>query len=49
MRSEVKVNGQELREMRDEMCTGFDQVYRHIDGFIKLHETLDIEMQVMKA
>ena len=49
LRSEVKVNSQELREMRDEMRTGFDQIYRHIDGFIKLHETLDIEMQVMKA
>ena len=41
--SEVKMNSQELREMRGEMRTGFDQVYRHIDGFIKLHETLDIE------
>lgn len=48
LRSEVKVNSQELREMRDEMHTGFDQVYRHIDGFVKLHETLDIEMKVMK-
>ena len=41
--SEVKMNSQELREMRGEMRTGFDQVYRHIDGFVKLHETLDIE------
>lgn len=37
------MNSQELREMRDETRTGFDQVYRHIDEFVKLHETLDIE------
>ncbi len=37
------MNSQELREMRGEMRTGFDQIYRHIDGFVKLHETLDIE------
>lgn len=37
------MNSQELREMRDEMRTGFDQLYRHIDEFVKLHETLDIE------
>jgi len=36
LRSEVKMNSQELREMRDEMRTGFDQIYRHIDGFVKL-------------
>jgi len=47
LRSEVKMNSQELREMRDEMSTGFNQIYRHIDGFIKLHETLDIEMKVL--
>ena len=48
LRSEVRINRQELREMRDEMHTGFDQLYRHLDGFVKLHETLDIEMKVMK-
>ena len=48
LRSEVRINRQELREMRDEMHAGFDQIYRHVDGFIKLHETLDIEMKVMK-
>ncbi|MBI2351357.1 MAG: hypothetical protein HYV00_07775 [Deltaproteobacteria bacterium] len=37
------MNSQELREMRGEMRTGFDQIYRHIDEFVKLHETLDIE------
>lgn len=36
LRSEVKENSLELREMRDEMRTGFDQIYRHIDGLIKL-------------
>jgi chaperonin cofactor prefoldin len=25
-----------------------DQIYNHIDGFIKLHETLDIEFKVLK-
>lgn len=48
LRSEVKQNSRELTEFRDEVRTGFDQIYRHIDGFIKLHETLDIEMKVMK-
>lgn len=52
IRSEIKVNNQELQagltQMREEMRTGFDQLYRHIDGFLKLHETLDIEMKVMK-
>ncbi len=45
--SEVKLDQQELRtrlnDLRNEMCTGFDQVCRHIDGFIKLHETWDKE------
>ena len=48
LRSEVRMNRLELTEMREEMRTGFDQIYRHIDGFVKLHETLDIEMKVMK-
>ncbi len=51
LRSEVKVGHQELRselnDLRDEVRTGFDQVYRHIDGFVKLHETLDIEMKIL--
>jgi len=51
LRAEVKLVHQELQagfsEVRDEMRTGFDQVYRHIDGFIKLHETLDIELKVL--
>jgi uncharacterized protein (UPF0335 family) len=49
LRSEVRTNSLDLKELRAEMHSGFDQMYRHIDGFIKLHETLDIEMQVMKA
>lgn len=52
IRSEIKVNNQELQagltQMREERRTGFDHLYRHIDGFVKLHETLDIEMKVMK-
>ena len=38
-----------------EMRAGFasienrlDQIYNHVDGFMKLHETLDIELKVMK-
>ena len=25
-----------------------EQVYNHVDGFMKLHETLDIEFRVIK-
>ena len=25
-----------------------DQIYNHVDGFMKLHETLDIEFRVIK-
>jgi len=25
-----------------------EQVYNHVDGFMKLHETLDIEFRVMR-
>ena len=31
-----------------QMETRLDQIYNHIDGFVKLHETLDIEFKVMK-
>ena len=31
-----------------QMETRLDQIYNHIDGFVKLHETLDIECKVMK-
>ena len=52
VRSEIRINNQEtqnrLTQLHDEMRTGFDQLYRHIDGFVKLHETLDIEMKVLK-
>ncbi|MBI2348843.1 MAG: hypothetical protein HYV05_09350 [Deltaproteobacteria bacterium] len=30
------------------MESRLDQIYNHIDGFMKLHETLDIEFRVMK-
>ena len=47
LRSEVKLGNQELHtrlsDLRDEMRTGFEQVCRYIDEFVKLHETLDIE------
>ena len=32
----------------DHMESRFDQIYNHIDGFMKLHETLDIEFRVIK-
>jgi hypothetical protein len=38
MRSEIRVNNQELQagltQMREEMRIGFEQLYRHIDGFV---------------
>jgi CO dehydrogenase/acetyl-CoA synthase beta subunit len=47
-----------LRTMRDgfsqmesrfvHMETRLDQIYNHVDGFMKLHETLDIEFRVIK-
>ena len=47
-----------LRSMRDgfsqiesrfaHMESRFDQIYNHVDGFMKLHETLDIEFRVIK-
>ena len=47
LRSEVKLGNQELHarldKLENKLDTGFDQIYRHIDEFVKLHETLDIE------
>ena len=40
-----------IKEMRDgfaRMESRFDQIYNHVDGFMKLHETLDIEFRVIK-
>ena len=37
-----------IRSMRDgfpQMESRFDQIYDHVDGFMKLHETLDIEFR----
>jgi hypothetical protein len=38
----------ELREGFAHMENRFDQIYNHVDGFVKLHETLDIEFRVIK-
>ena len=45
----------EFRGLRKEMNERFavmedriDRLATHVDGFMKLHETLDIEMRVMK-
>jgi len=40
-----------IKEVRDgfaQMESRFDQIYNHVDGFMKLHETLDIEFRVIK-
>ena len=40
-----------IRSMRNgfsQMQSRFDQIYNHVDGFMKLHETLDIEFRVIK-
>ena len=38
----------ELREGFAPMENRFDQIYNHADGFVKLHEPLDIEFRVIK-
>lgn len=52
LRSTLRIGIQELQagltQNREETRSGFDQLYRHIDGFVKLHETPDIEMKVLK-
>jgi len=47
--------GLEFRALRKEMNEKFavvedriDRLSTHVDGFMKLHETLDIELTVMK-
>ena len=40
-----------MKEIRDGfalMGNRLNEIYDHMDGFIKLHETLDIELRVMK-
>jgi hypothetical protein len=40
-----------IKEMQDGFArieSRLDQIYNHVDGFIKLHETLDIEFKVIK-
>ena len=40
-----------INELRDGFArveNRLDQIYNHIDGFIKLHEALDIEFKVIK-
>lgn len=40
-----------VKEMRGgfaRMESRLDQIYNHVDGFMKLHETLDIEFRVIK-
>jgi hypothetical protein len=40
-----------VKNMQDgfaRMENRFEQVYNHVDGFMKLHETLDIEFRVIK-
>ena len=37
-----------LQEGFTRMESRLEQVYNHVDGFMKLHETLDIEFRVIK-
>ena len=38
----------DMQEGFARMENRLEQVYNHIDGFMKLHETLDIEFRVIK-
>jgi len=41
-----------INELRDGFArveSRLDQIYNHIDGFIKLHETLGIEFKLLPA
>jgi hypothetical protein len=40
----VKATREGFARMEDR----FDQIYNHVDGFVKLHETLDIAFRVIK-
>jgi len=37
----------DLQEGFARMENRFDQIYNHVDGFMKLHETLDIKFRVI--
>jgi CO dehydrogenase/acetyl-CoA synthase beta subunit len=39
---------QNMQEGFGRMENRLEQVYNHVDGFMKLHETLDIEFRVMR-
>ena len=38
----------DMQEGFARMESRLDQIYNHVDGFMKLHETLDIEFRVIK-
>ena len=38
----------DMQESFARMEHRLEQVYNHVDGFMKLHETLDIEFRVIK-
>ena len=38
----------DMQEGFARMETRLEQIYNHVDGFMKLHETLDIEFRVIK-
>jgi len=51
----LRLTNLEIRNLRKEMDERFavmedriDRLATHVDGFMKLHETLDIEVRVMK-
>lgn len=39
----------DMREGFARMESRLGQIYNHVDGFMKLHETLDIEFRVITA
>ena len=39
----------DMQEGFARMENRLEQVYNHVDGFMKLHETLDIEFRVIKV
>ena len=48
VRFEFRGLGKEMTERFAVMEDRIDRLATHVDGFMKLHETLDIEVRVMK-
>ncbi len=52
LRSDVKRGREELRaqlnDLGGEMHAAFEQLSHHIDRFVKLHETLDVDLKRLR-